>query len=111
MTFDEYQKGAISTAIYGEGNAIIYPTLGLTGEAGEVSEKVKKVLRDKSGEFSNEVKQAIAKELGDVLWYIAALCRDIGMPMDVVAQMNLAKLQARKEQNKIHGNGDNREEK
>jgi NTP pyrophosphatase (non-canonical NTP hydrolase) len=110
MTIDEYQKGAISTAIYGEGNKIIYPTLGLTGEAGEVAEKVKKILRDKGGEFSDEARKAIAKELGDVMWYVAALCRDIGISMDAVAQMNLAKLQKRKATNNIHGSGDDREE-
>ena len=108
MEIIEYQKRAIETAIYGEGSKIIYPTLGLTGEAGEVADKVKKVLRDSNGEFSNEKRIEIAKEIGDVLWYCAALSRDLGYDLDLIAQMNLDKLHSRKERNMIHGSGDNR---
>ena len=108
MNILEYQKRAIETAIYGEGSKIIYPTLGLTGEAGEVADKVKKVLRDSNGEFSDEKKLEIAKEIGDVLWYCAALSRDLGYDLDLIAQMNLDKLHSRKERNMIHGSGDNR---
>ena len=75
LTLDEYQKMALETAIYPL--PIIYPTLGLTGEAGEVSDKVKKVLRDNGGVFDNNKKREIAKEIGDVLWYCATLSQRV----------------------------------
>ncbi len=108
MTFNDYQKEAISTAIYGAGNKVIYPTLGLCGEAGEVAEKIKKVLRDKGGVFSEESKQAIKLELSDVLWYIANIANDLDIALDDVAEANIAKLKSRRERNLIHGEGDNR---
>lgn len=108
MTINEYQNKAIETAIYGVGNSIIYPTLGLAGEAGEVADKVKKVLRDSNGEFSDEVKKQIIFESGDVLWYLAALARDLGYTLEEMAQMNLDKLASRRERNQIKGSGDNR---
>lgn len=108
LTVNEYQNKAIETAIYGEGQKIIYPTLGLCGEAGEVADKVKKVLRDSGGNFSDEIKLEIAKEIGDVVWYIAALCKDLGYTMEEVCEMNLTKLASRKERNMISGSGDNR---
>ena len=108
MLVDDYQKEAVSTAVYGEGNKIIYPTLGLCGEAGEVAEKIKKVLRDKAGVFDDERKQEIAKELGDVMWYIANIANDLGFNLETICQMNLEKLFSRRDRNKIHGEGDNR---
>lgn len=105
---NEYQDKAIETSIYGVGYEIVYPTLGLTGESGEVADKVKKILRDNNGEFTDEKKLEIAKEIGDVCWYIAALCRDLGFTMDEVCQMNLDKLASRKSRNKISGSGDDR---
>lgn len=108
MTLNEYQERAIETAVYGVGNEIIYPTLGLTGEAGEVSDKVKKVLRDSDGVFSDDIKLEIAKEIGDVQWYIAALARDLGYSLEDICKMNLDKLNSRKNRNKISGSGDNR---
>jgi len=108
MNLNEYQKNASSTAIYSEGQSIIYPTLGLTGEAGEVSDKVKKVLRDNNGVFTDDHKKEIAKEIGDVLWYCAVLSRDLGFTLEEVAQANLDKLYSRQQRNKISGSGDNR---
>lgn len=108
MTINEYQEKAVATAIYGDGQTIVYPTLGLTGEAGEVADKVKKVLRDNNGEFTPEAKLEIAKEIGDVCWYIAALCRDLGFSMTEVCQMNIDKLASRQKRNVISGSGDNR---
>lgn len=108
MFINEYQKKAISTAVYGEGNSITYPTLGLTGEAGEVADKVKKVLRDNNGEFSDEKKLEIAKEIGDVLWYCAALARDLGYDLETIAEMNIDKLFSRRDRGVISGSGDNR---
>ena len=77
MTLNEYQQHALETAIYPENRRIIYPTLGLTGEAGEVADKVKKVIRDGHEEFSDEKRLEIVKEIGDVLWYCATLSRDL----------------------------------
>jgi NTP pyrophosphatase (non-canonical NTP hydrolase) len=108
MEFKEYQKLASTTMIYGDGNKVIYPTLGLCGEAGEVAEKVKKVLRDNNGEFTDEKKEEIKKELGDVIWYLAAISTDLGLDLNEVAQLNIDKLFSRKKRNKIHGDGDNR---
>jgi NTP pyrophosphatase (non-canonical NTP hydrolase) len=102
------QQDMIKTAVYGEGNKITYPTLGLCGEAGEVAEKVKKVLRDKGGIFSEETKQEIGKELGDVIWYVSALANDLGLTLYDVIELVLAKLRSRNERNLIHGEGDNR---
>lgn len=89
LTLDEYQQLALETAIYP--NPIIYPTLGLTGEAGEVSDKVKKVLRDNDSVFTDEKKLEIAKEIGDVLWYCATLSRDIGFKLSDIGKMNYEK--------------------
>ena len=103
MTFKEYQEMARSTAIYPRDRAIIYPALGLSGEAGEVAEKVKKWIRD--GNLDNN---EIAKELGDVLWYIAALAGDLGITMEEIAEQNIQKLRDRSARGKIQGSGDNR---
>jgi len=104
--FNEYSEMANSTALYLD--KIIYPTLGLCGEAGEVAEKVKKVLRDSKGVFTEEKKEEIKKELGDVLWYINALSTDLGFTLEEVATLNIEKLFKRKSENKIQGSGDNR---
>ena len=108
MDVKEYQERALATAIYGKGHSIIYPTLGMTGEAGEVADKVKKVLRDNDGRFTPEVKANIIAEVGDVLWYINALARDLGYTLEQVMEMNIEKLESRKARNAIHGSGDNR---
>ena len=108
MNFKEYQEKAVSTAVYGTGYKVMYPTLGLAGEAGEVADKVKKVYRDSNGEFSSEKRMEIAKEIGDVLWYCAALANDLELDLDLIAQMNIDKLLSRKERGVIHGSGDNR---
>lgn len=108
MTLNEYQEGARRTAIYPKERAIIYPTLGLTGEAGEVADKVKKVIRDNNDNFTDEKKHQIALELGDVLWYAASLANDLGYSLEEIAQMNLDKLASRQQRDKIHGSGDER---
>jgi NTP pyrophosphatase (non-canonical NTP hydrolase) len=82
--------------------------LGLVGEAGEVAEKMKKIIRDNNGEVTEEKKQEIKKELGDVLWYIGAMCSELKISMDEVAQMNIEKLFSRKDRGVLHGDGDNR---
>tara|TARA_Y100001968_G_scaffold117532_1_gene106992 strand:- start:361 stop:690 length:330 start_codon:yes stop_codon:yes gene_type:complete len=109
MDFKSYQKKARETAQYpnlGQNN--IYPTLGLMGEAGEVAEKVKKVLRDKNGIFDEQSKIALKKELGDVLWYLSNLCTEFNFNLDDVAIQNLEKLKSRAARGRISGSGDNR---
>lgn len=108
MNFKEYQDLAVKTAIYGEGQNIIYPALGLGNEAGEVLGKVKKVLRDNKGEFTPELNSKIADEIGDVLWYMAALARDLDVSLEDIAQSNINKLLDRQKRGVIHGSGDNR---
>lgn len=109
MTFNEYQQESRKTAIYpNAGNNFIYPALGLCGEAGEVAEKIKKVIRDNSGVMSDDKKMEIKKELGDVLWYVAQLSSELGLTLDDVAWNNLEKLFSRQERNQLKGNGDNR---
>ena len=108
MTLNEYQRHALETAVYPEQSRIIYPTLGLTGEAGEVADKVKKVIRDADGEFTPEKRQEIMKENGDVLWYCATLSHDLGFDLEEVAQTNVDKLRSRMQRHRIAGSGDNR---
>ena len=108
LGFDIYQQMAKTTAIYPESAKITYPSLGLAGETGEVCEKIKKVIRDCGGEVSDEKRKEIAKELGDVMWYMATLASDLGLSLGDVAVGNLVKLASRAERGKLHGNGDNR---
>jgi len=103
LTFDEYQNAAATTAIYKVEHQVLYPALGLAAEAGEVANKVKKILRD--GVFDRE---GILDEIGDCLWYISAICRDLNVSMSDVAVGNLKKLQDRKQRGVISGNGDKR---
>ena len=103
MDFREYQRKAVTFAIYPATHKVLYPTLGLCGEAGEVAEKVKKQVRD--GVFN---RHEVAKELGDVLWYLTNVCNDIGYNLDEIADLNIEKLSSRKKRNVIQGSGDNR---
>ena len=105
---DMYQKVALTTAIYPREQAIIYPTLGLTGEAGEVANKVKKIIRDGSNKNDDRMVSEIKSEIGDCLWYIAVLADDIGCKLSDIANINLIKLANRKEKGTIHGSGDKR---
>lgn len=107
MDLNEYQKVAMTTAIYPRQHCIVYPALGLAGEAGEVANKIKKVLRANEF-FTTGRREEIMAELGDVLWYAAALANDLGFTLDEVASHNLNKLADRKARELIHGNGDNR---
>lgn len=109
MTFQEYQVAARETAIYpNKDNNFIYPTLGLAGEAGEVAEKIKKVIRDNNGIISPEKRGEILKELGDVLWYVSNLAIEVGVTLDDVATTNLEKLHSRQNRGALGGSGDNR---
>jgi len=105
---DMYQQVAKTTAIYPREQAIIYPTLGLTGEAGEVANKVKKIIRDGSDSKDERLVSEIKSEIGDCLWYIAVLADDFNIKLSDIASTNLEKLEKRKEKGTIHGSGDNR---
>lgn len=106
MNINTYQQQASETAIYQD--KVIYPTLGLVGEAGEIANKVKKILRDNDGEMQEEVRQNLISELGDVLWYVAALATDLRTELSEVANKNIEKLNSRKNRGTIGGSGDNR---
>jgi NTP pyrophosphatase (non-canonical NTP hydrolase) len=109
MDFKEYQEKSRKTAFYPNvGSNFVYPTLGLSGEAGEVAEKIKKVLRDKNGILDKETKADIEKELGDVLWYVSQLSSELGVSLDDIAEKNIEKLYSRMERGVLSGNGDNR---
>ena len=109
MDFDNYQIEARKTAIYpNKDKNFIYPTLGLVGESGEVAEKIKKILRDKNGNFDYESKLALKKELGDVLWYLSNLCNELNFSLSDVAKENIEKLNLRLSRGKISGSGDDR---
>lgn len=106
-TFKRYQEFACKTKKYPEKNAIIYPALGMAEETGEVCGKIKKWLR---GDVPELDKNAMAKEIGDVLWYIASLADDLGLSMEDIARMNIDKVNKRMATGTLKGNGDNREE-
>lgn len=110
MTLDEYQKRALTTVITNNDpfKDILHWVLGITGEAGEVAEKIKKIIRDKNSVISEEDKQELIKEVGDVLWYIAVLTHDLGYTLEDVAAKNLDKLSSRKSRGVLRGEGDNR---
>lgn len=108
MNFKKYQLEAKKTAVYADSYRIMYPSLGLAGESGEVANKVKKIYRDDDGVPSESRIKAISKEIGGVLWYVANLCADLGLSMDEIASENIAILNSRKERGTIHGDGDDR---
>lgn len=113
MQFSEYQQEARKTAIYpNAGNDFIYPALGLVGEAGEIANKLKKIIRDDECTsiscMPEEKRHEVAKELGDVLWYIAQLSSELGYSMEEIAQGNIDKLRSRQERGTLTGSGDNR---
>lgn len=108
MDFSVYQAATSTTAIYSKDVALVYTTMGLASEAGEVAGKVKKVIRDNGGLMSREKKAEIADELGDVLWYVARLAAHLEIDLNDIASLNLIKLTSRKERNVISGSGDKR---
>lgn len=117
MEINNYQAEDLKTAIYPEAFKVVYPALGMNGEAGEVADKVKKIIRDTviktdpaTGAIclSETQKQDIALEIGDVLWYCATLSYDLGLSLEEVAQMNIDKLNSRQKRNQLGGSGDHR---
>lgn len=108
MHFDLYQFRATKTAVYPASYKVMYPSLGLAAEAGEVANKVKKIYRDKDGVLSPQDAKEIAHEVGDVLWYLAALAKDLGYELSEIAEMNVLKLEDRMARGVLQGSGDNR---
>jgi NTP pyrophosphatase (non-canonical NTP hydrolase) len=109
MRFSEYQERSRATAVYpNAGDNIVYPALGLCGEAGETAEKVKKAMRDDGGTLTEERREAIAAELGDVLWYAAQVATEAGLDLELIAEANLEKLASRQRRSVLQGSGDDR---
>lgn len=107
MTFDEYQTAAASTALYPKEMGLAYTALGLAGEAGEIANKVKKVIRGDSID-REALKKDLAEELSDCLWYCAMLAKELGFSLNTVAEMNVKKLADRAARGQIKGTGDHR---
>jgi NTP pyrophosphatase (non-canonical NTP hydrolase) len=109
MLMSDYQSRSRATAVYPQqGDNLLYPTLGLCGEAGEVAEKIKKMVRDDGGGLADERRAALSKELGDVLWYVAQIATEADLDLDTIADENLAKLLSRRDRNVLSGSGDDR---
>jgi NTP pyrophosphatase (non-canonical NTP hydrolase) len=107
--FNDYQRESRKTwSLIHTDHAIVYPTLGLVNEAGEVAGKVKKIFRDKQGVIGDADREALKQELGDVLWYLAQVCTELDLTLEEVAEANLQKLFSRLERNAIGGDGDTR---
>ena len=108
MEMSEYQRLARRTAEYPREAWLAYPALGLAGEAGEVAEHAKKAIRDDAGTVSPQRRELMAKELGDVLWYVAQLASELQLDLDEVARANLDKLLSRQRRGVLSGSGDDR---
>lgn len=109
MNLSDYQQKASMTALYpNAGQNLYYPALGLGGETGEVLNKIKKVMRDHGGIVTDEYREILRNELGDVLWYVAALARELNLDLDDIAQANIEKLSSRKKRGTLGGDGDQR---
>jgi NTP pyrophosphatase (non-canonical NTP hydrolase) len=108
MQLSEYQRLSRRTAEYPREAGLAYPALGLAGEAGEVAEHAKKAIRDDGGTVTDERRVAMAKELGDVLWYVAQLASELGLELEDVARENLEKLTSRQQRGALSGSGDDR---
>jgi NTP pyrophosphatase (non-canonical NTP hydrolase) len=108
MDLSEYQRRSRRTAEYPREAWLAYPALGLAGEAGEVAEHAKKAIRDDGGSVSDKRKSAMAKELGDVLWYVAQIATELELDLDEIAEQNLAKLLSRQQRGVLSGSGDER---
>lgn len=108
MTLNEYQKLANEYVAFPDSYTITYPALGLASEAGEVCDKIKKAIRDRKTLSFAELPSMVAPEIGDVLWYCAVLCSNLGLELEEVAGGNIDKLKSRKERDVIKGSGDDR---
>lgn len=108
-TFNIYQRESRKTwGVIPMNHPIVYPTMGLVNEAGEVAGKIKKIFRDREGVISDNDRQELKKELGDVLWYLTQICTELDLTLEEVAEANLVKLFSRLERGTIRGDGDER---
>lgn len=109
MDFKEYQKKSVETVVdLGERDNLIHFTFGLAGEVGEVTERIKKVHRDKDFKFDEDDYKYLEKEIGDILWYVSQLATALNLSLEEIAVKNTDKLQSRKKRGKLQGSGDNR---
>lgn len=108
QSFPDYQESSAKTAIYPKDKALEYVALGLVGEAGEIANKVKKIIRDDNNVLSDEKRAELLKEAGDVLWYLSQFVNELEGDLGKVAQGNVDKLYSRKERGVLQGSGDNR---
>lgn len=109
IDFTTYQRQSRKTwSLIRTDHPIVYPTLGLVNEAGELAGKVKKIFRDKQGQIGDDDREALKYELGDVLWYLTQICTELDLTLEEVAQANLVKLFSRLERGAIGGEGDQR---
>jgi NTP pyrophosphatase (non-canonical NTP hydrolase) len=108
VELSDYQRRSRRTAGYPRDAWLAYPALGLAGEAGEVAEHAKKAIRDDGAQITLERREALAKELGDVLWYVAQLATELELDLDEIAAANLEKLLSRQRRGVLHGSGDER---
>lgn len=109
MNFKKYQKLSRTTNIYPvKGKDFVYAALGVASEAGEIAGKAKKIIRDRNGKLDSEYKGELAKEIGDVLWYLSELASELNLSLSDIAKDNIKKLADRKKRNKLKGSGDNR---
>jgi NTP pyrophosphatase (non-canonical NTP hydrolase) len=108
VQFSEYQQSSRRTAKYPREAWLAYPALGLAGEAGEVAEHAKKAIRDDGGQITDERRAAMARELGDVLWYTSQLASELGLELEQIARANLEKLDSRQRRGVLSGSGDER---
>lgn len=109
LRLQAYEIEAAKTAIYpARGNNVVYPVLGLVGEAGEIANKVKKIQRDHASVMTEEMRESLGQEIGDCLWYLAALAYELDFELCALAKANLEKLAQRKQRGTLHGSGDNR---
>ena len=108
-SFGDYQRESRKTwNVIAVDHPIVYPTLGLANEAGEVAGKIKKIFRDHGGQITEQDREALKQELGDVLWYLTQICTELDLTLEQVAEANIEKLFSRLERNQIRGSGDNR---
>ena len=107
--FNTYQTESRKTwGVIPMNHPIVYPTMGLVDEAGEVAGKIKKIFRDKNGQITEEDRQSLKNELGDVLWYLTQICTELGLTLEEVTETNITKIFSRQERGKLGGDGDNR---
>lgn len=106
ITFNEYQENTKLTAKYPKNKALEYVILGLVGESAEIANKYKKVIRDNDGVLTEERRNQIIDEIGDVMWYVSQLCNELGVNLETLCEKNINKLLDRKERGVIKGDGD-----